>query len=276
MDLRLARCSDHQFGNGFVVSNILVTGGTGTLGTDLLQAILDRGHHVRAISRRPERAKAPVGVEIVQADLVNGDGLDLAMKGVDAVVHAASAPRDSMRIDMEGTRRLVLSAAAADVRHLLYVSIVGIDVVPYSYYRAKFAAEQIVAIGRVPWSVQRLTQFHPFVNFMLGKMSVGPVTAVPMGVPLQPISTSDAGRCLAEALDAGDRGMLPDRGGPRVESLAELSTQWRKAKRTSGGVLAVPLPGGLARALRSGGATCPDGAVEGQTFGEWLASQARG
>ncbi len=253
------------------MSTILVTGGTGTLGNDLLRAITDRGHHVRAISRHPDQVKAPDGVDVVQADLATGDGLDLAMKGVDAIVHAASAPTNSMRIDMEGTRRLVVSAAEAEVRHLLYVSIVGIDVVPYSYYRAKFAAEQIIAIGRVPWTVQRLTQFHPFIGYLLEKLTVGPVTAAPMSVPLQPISTADAARCLANSLDAAPAGRSPDRGGPRVESFAELAAQWRRAKRSGGGVVPVPVPGALARALRGGAATCPDGAVQGQTFSDWLA-----
>jgi uncharacterized protein YbjT (DUF2867 family) len=205
------------------VGTILVTGGTGTLGEDLLRAISDRGHHVRAMTRRPDQAKVPDGVEVVRGDLATGDGLDLAVKGTDAVVHAASAPTDSMRIDMEGTRRIVTAAADEHVAHLLYVSIVGIDVVPYSYYRAKFAAEQIVEIGRVPWTIQRLTQFHPFVGFVLKKLSAGPLTAVPMSVPLQPIGTADAARCLASALDAGPSGQLPDRGGPRVESLAARS-----------------------------------------------------
>lgn len=257
------------------MSTILVTGGTGTLGNDLLRAIADRGHQVRVMTRSPERATVPEGVEVVQGDLANGDGVDLAVKGADAVIHAASAPRDSMHVDMEGTRRLVVSAAEADVRHLLYVSIVGVDVVPYSYYRAKFAAEQIVAIGRVPWSVQRLTQFHPFVDSVLEKLSAGPVTAVPMSVPLQPISTADAARCLLAALDAGPSGLLPDKGGPRIESFAELATQWRRARRSGGGVLAVPLPGGLARALRGGGATCTNGVVEGDSFGNWLAARPR-
>jgi uncharacterized protein YbjT (DUF2867 family) len=254
------------------VGTILVTGGTGTLGNDLLQAIVDRGHHVRAMTRHPDHAKAPDGVDVVHGDLATGDGLDLAVKGADAVVHAASAPTNSMRIDMEGTRRVVTAAADKGVAHLLYVSIVGIDVIPYSYYRAKFAAEQIVEIGRVPWTIQRLTQFHPFVAFLLGKLSAGPLSVAPMSVPLQPISTADAARCLADALDAGPSGQLPDRGGPRVESFAELAAQWRKANRNSGGVLPVPVPGALARALRSGGATCPDGAVDGRTFEDWLAS----
>ncbi len=256
-----------------------MTGGTGMLGADLLKAIADRGHHIRAMTTRPERAKAPdgveglQGVEFVAADLATGDGVDLAVKGVDAVLHAASAPRDSMRVDMQGTRRLVVAAAEADVRHLLYVSIVGIDLLPYSYYRAKFAAEQIIGIGRVPWTVQRLTQFHPFIGFLLEKLTVGPLTAAPMSVPLQPIGTADAARTLAAALDAGPAGMLPDRGGPRAESFADLAAQWRKAKRSGGGVMPVPVPGSLARALRAGAATCPDGAVEGQTFEEWLATQ---
>jgi len=253
------------------VGTILVVGGTGMLGADLLRAIADRGHHVRAVTRHPKKAKAPDGVDVVHGDLATGDGVDLAMKGVDAVVHAATAPTNSMRIDIEGTRRLVTAAANEGVAHLLYVSNVGIDVIPYSYYRGKFAAEQIVEIGRVPWTIQRLTQFHPFIGLLLGKLSAGPLTVAPMSVPLQPIGTVDAADCLATALDAGPSGHLPDRGGPRVESFVELAAQWRKANRNGGGVLPVPVPGGLARALRDGGATCPDGAVEGQTFGDWLA-----
>jgi uncharacterized protein YbjT (DUF2867 family) len=254
------------------VGTILVTGGTGMLGNDLLRAIADRGHHVRVMTRRPEKAEVPDGVDVVEGDLATGDGLDLAMKGADAVVHAASAPTNSMRIDMEGTRRLVIAAADEGVAHLLYVSIVGIDVIPYSYYRAKFAAEQIVEIGRVPWSIQRLTMFHPFIGLLLGKLSAGPLTVAPMSVPLQPIGTADAARCLATALDAGPSGQLPDRGGPRVEPFAELAAQWRRASRNGGGVLPVPVPGRLGRALRGGGAACPDGAVDGQTFEDWLAS----
>jgi uncharacterized protein YbjT (DUF2867 family) len=226
------------------------------------------------MTRRPGKAKVPNGIDVVQGDLATGDGVDQAVKGVDAIVHAASAPTNSTRIDMEGTRRLVLAAADEHVAHLVYVSIVGIDVVPYSYYRAKFAAEQIIEIGRVPWTIQRLTQFHPFIGFLLDKLSAGPLTVVPMRVPLQPIGTADAARCLADALDAGPSGQLPDRGGPRVEQFADLAAQWRKANRNGGGVLPVPVPGGLGRALRGGGATCPDGTVEGQTFSDWLGATA--
>jgi uncharacterized protein YbjT (DUF2867 family) len=68
-------------------------------------------------------------------------------------VHAASDPRRAAEVDVEGTRRLVAAAAARSVAHLLYISIVGVDRIPHPLYRRKLAAEEIIAAGRVPWTI---------------------------------------------------------------------------------------------------------------------------
>lgn len=112
---------------------VLVTGGTGRLGRVLVAVLGERGHDVVAASRRGP----------VRLDLATGEGLDAALEGASVVVHCASAPfRDEQNVDVLGTRRLV---DAAGDRHLVYVSIVGIDRVPTAYYRAKVAAEAEVA-----------------------------------------------------------------------------------------------------------------------------------
>ncbi len=88
------------------------------------------------------------------ADPAPGDGLAGAVHGVDAVVHLASAPgRGSAQPDVAATRRLVAAAHRAGVRHLVYVSIVGVDRVPLAYYRAKLAAEGVVRAGPVPFTM---------------------------------------------------------------------------------------------------------------------------
>lgn len=253
------------------MSTILVTGGNGMLGSVLVRTLAQRGHTVRAASRHASSADVPEGVRPVTVDVASGDGLTAALDGVDTVVHAASAPLgDTQAVDVQGTRRVVVGSAEAGVRHLLYVSIVGVDAIPYSYYRAKYAAEQVVATGRVPWTVQRLTQFHPFVGFLLDKATAGPVTAVPSGARVQPIDLADAAGCLADDLDAGPSGYAPDRGGPKVEQAAELARQWRDARKPGGRVVGLPVPGRLGRRLREGAATCPDGASRGDGFGDWL------
>lgn len=248
-----------------------MTGGNGMLGTVLVRTLLGRGNEVVVASRHATTEGFPEGVRATSLDLTSGEGLVPALQGVDTVVHAASSPMaDTQAIDVAGTRRLTVAAAEAGVTHLVYVSIVGVDAIPYSYYRAKFAAEQVVATGRVPWTVQRITQFHPFVSYLFDKATAGPVTPVPADTPLQPISLADAAQCLADDVQAGPVGYAPDRGGPRVEQAAELARQWRDTNKPGGRVVGIPVPGKLGRALRAGAATCPSGASGGAGFADSL------
>ncbi|MFC7715625.1 SDR family oxidoreductase [Nonomuraea recticatena] len=115
---------------------ILVTGATGRLGVATVRRLTERGFEVRAVSRRPREG----AVEWVVADLATGEGVAAAVEGVEAVVHLAAAPykgRYTDRVELDGTRALVDAAAKAGVRHLLYVSIVGVEAVPWGYFMTK-------------------------------------------------------------------------------------------------------------------------------------------
>jgi uncharacterized protein YbjT (DUF2867 family) len=100
---------------------VLVTGGTGVLGRELVSQLGARAES-RVLSRRPPR-----GPEFVQGDLETGEGLAAALAGVDVIAHCASAA-DYWRPkrDVAQTRRL-LDALAGARPHLLYISIVGVD-----------------------------------------------------------------------------------------------------------------------------------------------------
>ena len=100
---------------------------------------------------------------------MTGEGLAAAVADVDVVIHAASDPRGDPAADEEGTRRLAAAARAAGVGHVVYVSIVGIDRIPFPYYARKLAAERALAASGQPYSILRATQFHSFVDFLLGK-----------------------------------------------------------------------------------------------------------
>ncbi len=105
---------------------ILVTGASGVLGREVLIAAQSTGIAVRATSRRP--AAGHTGrEEWMPADLATGQGIDEAVRGCDAIVHAASDPRHADAVDVNGTRRLTEAAGRASVRHLVFVSIVGVD-----------------------------------------------------------------------------------------------------------------------------------------------------
>ena len=124
---------------------VLVTGASGNLGSAVLPRLVKDGHDVRPMSRRARPGW-------VAADLATGEGVREAVRGVDAIVHLASSPTKTRNTDVEGTRRLVAAAKAAGVRHLLFVSIVGIDRVPLPYYKLKAETEAVIRGGGVPFT----------------------------------------------------------------------------------------------------------------------------
>ncbi|MGS2619406.1 SDR family oxidoreductase [Micromonospora sp. LZ34] len=230
---------------------VLVTGAGGRLGRAVLPRLLDDGHAVRATSRRPRTD--PV-VEWAVADLATGAGVAEAVRGVDAVLHLASSPnRRTHQVDVLGTRGLVRAAGEAAVRHLVYISIVGVDRVPIPYYRHKLAAEQVVAAGPVPWTVLRATQFPQFLDELLVAASrLGPVIG-DRAVLAQPVDPGEVAARLAERLVAGPLHGIEEYGGPEVLRFDQAVRAWKAARRSRRPLLPIRIPGRLGRALRSGG-----------------------
>ena len=154
---------------------VLVTGGTGRLGRLVVERMQTAGHEVRQMSRR---GTGPGGV---RGDLATGFDLGTALSSAEVVVHAASDARgDFWQADVAGTRRLVQAVDRDRLRHLVYVSIVGVDRIPFGYYHAKFAAEQVLLASGLPVTLLRITQFHDFVDELLGTAKKGPVLPMPM------------------------------------------------------------------------------------------------
>lgn len=141
---------------------ILSTGATGRLGRELGPACAARSHVVRGMSRRRPPARS-AAAEWALADLAAGRGLREALEGCDVIVHLASRPYRGPRtraVDVRGTARLATAAADAGIAHLIYTSIVGIDAIPWRYFRVKLEAEGVVRAAPLRWSILRATQFY--------------------------------------------------------------------------------------------------------------------
>ena len=244
----------------------LVTGGTGRLGQRLVGPLQAAGHSVRQMSRR---GTGPGGV---RGDLATGLDLRTALAGAELVVHAASDPRgDPWQCDVAGTRRLVEAVDRTRLQHLVYISIVGVDRIPYGYYRAKFAAEQVLLASGLPVTLLRVTQFHDFVDFLLDTARRGPVLPVPMGWRVQPVDVGEVAEHVTQVCAAPPAGGVVEFGGPEDLSAADLARTWAAARAPGAHVVATPVPGKLSTAFRDGAAVPSSGARGRRTYAQHLA-----
>jgi len=264
----------------------LVTGATGTLGGALLPRLQTNGHTVRAASRSPpsehetDERRSTSGtpptdeVEWVELDLVTGEGIEAAMRDVDVVIHAASAPTgDTEAVDVVGTERLLDAATDAGVSNFVYVSIVGIEGIPYSYYDAKVAAEQAIEDADVPHTILRATQFHEFVADILDTISMLPVWPLPTKLQIQPVAVGEVADVLVDHAVPDPQGRMVPMGGPEIHTVGELARRYRDARGLRRPVVRLPIPTGTFSAFQDGKATCPDRAVGMVTWAEWLGGE---
>jgi uncharacterized protein YbjT (DUF2867 family) len=245
---------------------VLVTGGTGQLGRRLVEPLQGAGHEVRLMSRR---GAGPGGV---RGDLASGRDLHQALAGADLVVHAATAgpTGDPWDVDVAGTRRLAQAVDRERLRHLVYVSIVGVDRAPFGYYRAKFSAEQVLLASGLPVTLLRATQFFPFVDRLLSTARRGPVLPVPMSWRARPVDVGEVAQHIASLLAAPPAGDVVEFGGPEELSAADLARAWVAAREPGTRVVATPLPGRLSAAFREGAAVPRGGARGRRTYAEHL------
>lgn len=251
------------------MKRILLTGGTGVLGRELVPRLQAAGYLVRVMSRRAPHPGEDEGVEWAQASLEKGTGLAEAMDGVDAVIHAATNPT-KRQVDVDGTQRLLDHAQAAGVDHIVYISIVGIDQIDFSYYKNKLDAERLIEASPVPWSILRATQFHEFIDRLLGPFTRLPLVLVPKDWQFQTISAGEVAGHLVSALKQGPSGRLPDIGGPEVLPLDEMVRLWLSARGKRRWLIHLPVPGGLSAGFRQALNTTPNNRAGQITWSQWL------
>jgi uncharacterized protein YbjT (DUF2867 family) len=251
---------------------ILVTGGSGTLGRGVVARLLAAGHQVRVLSRRPRPAGGPATAEWVTGDLLSGDGLAGAVTGVEAIVHCAGDPRRP-RVDLDGTRNLLRAARAAGAPHLVDISIVGVDRVPYRYYRAKLAAEHLIEASGLPWTILRATQFHQLVLLVAERLARLPVVPAPAATSFQPIDAAEVADRLAMLVAGPPSGRVPALGGPQIRTATSLLRAYLHAAGQRRPILPIHLPGAVFAGYRQGGHLAPDHAVGRRTWEQFLAEQ---
>ncbi|QDX40552.1 complex I NDUFA9 subunit family protein [Salarchaeum sp. JOR-1] len=235
--------------------HVLVTGGTGFIGTRLCAELTERGHDVTALSRSPE-GEVPSGVDTYVGDVTALDSIRGAFEGVDAVVNlVALSPlfkpsggdERHLEVHYGGTQNVVEAAEEHGVAKLVQMSALGADPTgPTAYIRAKGLAEDAVRDSGLTHTIVRPSvvfgEGGEFVSFT--KLLTTPyVTGLPGGgkTRFQPIWVDDLVPMLADSLDGEHDGETYELGGPEKLTLAEVTRLVYRADGTSTRVLPIPM-----------------------------------
>jgi NADH dehydrogenase len=217
---------------------ILVTGGTGFVGSRVVHALRAEDKPVRCLVRDPGRAEtlSAWGCELIEGDMTDAASLRRAVDGCDTVVHLvaiiAGKPEDFEGVMVQGTRDLLAAAREADVRRFVLMSALGTseqtrDLTPY--FASKWAMERDVKASGLERVIFRpsfvfgrdggvLPTFIRLVRWMPAIPVIGPGTE-----RLQPIWVDDVAAYFARAVDLpGAGGHTFELGGPDVVTWDEL------------------------------------------------------
>jgi uncharacterized protein YbjT (DUF2867 family) len=149
-------------------NNILITGGTGTLGRAVIKQLTGTEHTIKTISTK-ENPELYDGVKMVVADLTKPESLPVTINDAAMIIHCASNPLNAKVVDLEGTRNLLAAIDKTRVKHFIYISIAGVDKSQFPYYMVKHKVEQLIEAAGIPFTILRATQFHDFVLYRMIK-----------------------------------------------------------------------------------------------------------
>jgi uncharacterized protein YbjT (DUF2867 family) len=194
---------------------IVVVGGRGRVGSELVRILGTRGHDVLAASRSS-------GV-----DAVTGKGLATALADADVLVDVTESPsrRASAVLDFftTVTWNLLAAAAVAGVRHYVALSLVGVnDIKDNGYFHAKAAQEKLIRDSSVPYTIVRSTQFFNLLDRILEAAADGDVVRL-YPTTIQPVAADDVAEALAEIAIAPPLNGVIELAGAEAISLDELA-----------------------------------------------------
>jgi uncharacterized protein YbjT (DUF2867 family) len=247
---------------------IVVIGGSGLIGSKLVEQLRKDGHE-------PLAASPDTGV-----NALTGEGLAEALEGAQVVVDVANAPAwdDQAVLDFFQTsaHNLLAAETAAGVGHHVTLSVVGTDRLPDSgYLRAKAAQEELVKAGPIPYTIVRATQFFEFIGRIADSSTDGNTVRLPPAL-VQPEAADDVAATLADVAAGAPLNDTVELAGPEAFPLDELARRLLSAKDDPRQVTTDPHARYFGAELDDRSLTPSDDARIAPThFEDWLRQSAR-
>jgi uncharacterized protein YbjT (DUF2867 family) len=248
---------------------IVVIGGSGRVGSNVVHRLDAQGHH--AVPASPASG----------VDTITGEGLAAVMAGADVVVDVSNAPvwdDDAVRdFFVTSTRNLMAAERDAGVKHHVAVSIVGADRLPDSgYLRAKVAQEAEIEAGTIPYTILHSTQFFEFLPQIAESGAEGDTVRLPTGL-MQFVAADDVAARVAELATAAPAHDRVELGGPEALGIDAWARRLFATTGDQRTVIGDPHARYYGTELPGGELTTGDGARIGTIdFDTWFATHRQG
>lgn len=193
---------------------ILVIGGTGLIGSKVVNKLRDQGHNVIA-------AAPSTGI-----NTITGEGLAEAVSGTDIVIDLANSPsfadKEVLEFFETSGRNLLAAEINAGVKHHIALSVVGTDrLLDSGYFRAKQAQENLIRKAGVPFTIIHSTQFMEFLGGIAASAHDGGSVVI-SPAKIQPIASEDVASLVVEFSLGNPINDIVEIGGPERFKLSEL------------------------------------------------------
>lgn len=250
-------------------TKIVVVGGTGLIGSKVVQRLGEHGYN--AVAASPD-----TGV-----NTLTGEGLPEILEGASVVVDVSNSPSfaddDVMNFFTTSTRNLLEAEAAAGVKHHVALSIVGTERLPDSgYMRAKVAQEKLIKESPIPYSIVHATQFYEFIKSIAMVATKEDKVYIPP-VLFQPMAADDVAKVVGRTAAGNPLNGTLEIAGPDSYRMDDFFRKGLKAKNDPREVVTDPEATYFGTKL-SERSIVPegDGALLGEIrFPDWAAAQAQ-
>ncbi|UJR12671.1 hypothetical protein I4U23_016845 [Adineta vaga] len=261
---------------------VLIVGGTGPVGQAISKIFLSNQTPFLIGSRNPKAINNDnVGSQLtsnwIYMDLKKNEGINKSIDDdVDTILYLASLPEETINgqpIDITLTKNLLDSIPKKNIKHFIYISIVGIDKMSFSYYKGKLECERLIKESGIPYTILRATQFHDLVEYMGNCLVNYPRDIASKAAKIQPIQTDAVAMELAKIVKESPLNSTYDIGGRKIYTMREIADSLLEVHHEKKPAIDMPMIDEILNDFAEGYNTCDNISLNSNTWEEYLANK---
>jgi uncharacterized protein YbjT (DUF2867 family) len=240
------------------MNRILITGGTGKLGQELSKQLINKGFEITILSSQPDPCIQYYS-HICFGNLTDISSLKNAVDNSDIIIHCASNPKNSKEVDVEGTKNLLKLSNQKQLKHFIYISIVGVDKSKFPYYQSKLKVEKLIQESKLPCSILRATQFHNMVlDRFIKPFDKTAILKIPQKMQFQSVAIEDVANKLVSLSIGKHTNTIETIGGPEIYAIEEMAQIYLDVLNRKDNIEPELYDEEIYKLFRSGINLCPD------------------